>query len=543
MRTENEIRMISVKRDDWKARGSTSERNPIGKEAMSMSRKSHSRTVSLRQVFPSSQIVGADDIVCDCCLANAEQHSNDWVFAAGLDGESDSARDTIDAINLGAKAILTEQFLPSSVPQCIVPDIREAYARLCQELAGNPSEKMLTIAVVGTHGKTTAALMVASMLKRIGNRVAYYTSLGASDGKESGLAAYSDAEANQIAQWLSTSAKNESPAAIIEMTDDMLRSHAASGIEFDVILFTGLRKSQRADSLQARGIENGMHRLSAQLKQHGIIVYNADDARLNRWIERHQPHSISYGLDAAADVRGKRLSSLPGEQSMMISAGTCVMPLTSLILGDHNARHMLGAAAVGYAFGLELFEIVQGIERLQKIPGRLQRVVYGSRCPVYVDSADQADRLAVALHALSKHGNPITCVAEVPDAATPEQLAAYGRVLERAASRVILTQSRLSTQLGQKAVWQVLDGCERPSAIQVVPNREAAIELAVRGARAGDQILLAGWGANRWTNCQTKMVRTDMECASAILASLPAERPEAVNVAQLPGLRLFGGAA
>ena len=514
----------------------------IGKEATGMSLNSYS-PVSLRQLFPSAQIVGADDIQCDACQASIDQIASSCVFAIGLDGESDAARDTVDAINAGAKAILTEQFLPSSVPQCIVPDIREAYARLCQALAGKPSEKLLTIAVVGTHGKTSAALMVASMLKKIGNRVAYYTSLGASDGKDAGLVAHHDADANHLAQWLATSAVNQSPAAVIELTDDMLRSHAVSGIEFDVILFTGLRKSQRIDSLQARGVENAIHRIVGQLKHHGIVVYNADDARLNRWIERHQPHSIGYGLDAAADVRGSRLSSLPGEQSFMLSAGNCVMPLTSLLLGDHNARHMLGAAAVGYAFGLELFEIVQGIERLQKIPGRLQRVPNSTQCPVYIDNADQADRLAVAMHALSKHGNPIICVAEVPEAATPEQMAAYGRVLERSASRVILTQSRQSTRSGQKAMWQVLDGCEYPAAIQIVPNREMAIELAIRSAGAGEQILLAGWGANRWTNDQTKVIKNDMECAAVMLASMPAKPIERSAVAQLRGLRLFGGAA
>ena len=505
-----------------------------------MSRNTSRSSVSLRQVFPSAQIVGAEDIQCVRCASTVERCDGDWIYAAGVDCQSDLARDTIDAINLGAKAILTEQFLPSSVPQCIVPDVREAYAQLCQAVAGKPTDRMLTIAVVGTHGKTTASLMVASMMKRIGKRVAYYTSLGASDGNQSGLEASDNADPNQLSQWLKASADNESPAAVIELSDEMLRSHATSGMEFDVVLFTGLRKSQRLDTLQARGVENAMHRIVGQLKGHGIVVYNADDARLNRWIERHQPHAISYGLDAVADVRGRRLCSLPGEQSMMISAGTCVMPITSLILGDHNARHMLGAAAVGYAFGLELFEIVQGIERLQRIPGRMQRVQGSDRCVVYIDNSDQADRLAVAMHALSKHGAPIICVAEIPDAATAEQLAAFGRVLERSASRVILTQSRYSTQLGQKLAWQVLDGCEHPASIQIVPNREAAIELAIRSSRAGDQVLLAGWGAERWTNCQTKLVKHDAEIASAILSTLPTNSAEMAEIIDSPKLRIFG---
>ncbi|MEQ1827704.1 MAG: Mur ligase family protein [Pirellula sp.] len=504
---------------------------------------SRQQSVSLRQLFPNAQIVGADDIQCRQCLSSSDRPTSNWVFAAGLERDADLARDTVDAINCGAQAILTEQFLPSSVPQCIVSDVREAYAQLCHAVAGNPSRKMLTIGVVGTHGKTTAALFLASMLKRIGNRVAYYTSLGACDGLNAGLPANFDNDSHQLAQWMAKSAQNESPAAIIELTDEMLQSHAASGIELDVVLFTGLRKSQRLDRLQSRGIENALHRVVGQLKQHGIVVYNADDARLNRWMQRHQPVAISYGLDAVADVRGRRISSLQGEQSMMLSAGNCVMPLTSRILGDHNARHMLAAAAVGFAFGLELFEIVQGIERMQRIPGRMQRVVGSTECPVYVDSADQADRLAVALHAMSKSGKPIICVAEVPDAATPDQLESYGRVLERAASLVILTQSRLSTAMGQKRMWQVLDGCDNPSDVQIVPNRQTAIELAIRSCRPGDQVLLAGWGANRWTNGQTRIAQSDLECATTVLATAPAVQSPSAVAATFPRLRLYGGAA
>jgi UDP-N-acetylmuramyl tripeptide synthase len=258
-------------------------------------------------------------------------------------------------------------------------------------------------------------------------------------------------------------------------------------------------------------------------------------------VARNAPHAISFGLDAVADVGGRRVKSLPGEQSMMVSAGHCVAPVTSRILGDHNARHMLGAIAVGYAFGLELFETVQGVERLSKIPGRLQRVPGDHHCAVYVDGADQADRLAVALHALSRNGVPITCVAEVPDVATPEQLAAYGRVLERAANHVILTQSRVSTQLGQKAMWQVLDGCEYPASIQIVPNRETAIELAIRSSAHGEQILLAGWGANRWTNNRTDAAQCDLEVAASVLERVPEPVAMEHAVAHVPHLRLYGG--
>jgi UDP-N-acetylmuramyl tripeptide synthase len=164
----------------------------------------------------------------------------------------------------------------------------------------------------------------------------------------------------------------------------------------------------------------------------------------------------------------------------------------------------------------------------------MQRVAIDHDFSLYVDLADQPDRLAVALHSLSKDGTPVTCIAEVPDAATPEQLAAYGRVLERSASFVILTQSRRSIRFGQKAIWQVLDGCERPAAIQIVPNRRSAIELAIRSSRPGDAILMAGWGANRWTNDQTRESLCDLDVASELLREFINEPTQQDNARGLP---------
>lgn len=500
-------------------------------------------SVSLKQLFPNALMVGADDLQCHACDQHPESHLNDWVFAAGVSEWTHPDRDVVAAIQHGACGILTEQLLPSSVPQCIVPNVRDAYAKLAMELAGRPCEKILTIGVIGTHGKTSAALMVASMLKRIGKKVAYFTTLGGSNGNETGLACEAGADALAIAEWMRQSVDNETPAAVIELSDEMLQSHSAIGLEFDVILFTSLRKSQRNDTLQTRGVECAMGRVLNQLKPHGVVVYNADDARLNRWMMRHQPEAISYGLDAVADVNGRRTHSLIGEQSLMVSAGNCVSPLTSTIVGDHNARHMLGAVAVGYTLGLELYETVLGVERMQRIPGRMQRVPGDHAARVYVDSADQADRLAVALHTLSKDGSPVTCVAEVPDAATPEQLAAFGRVLERAASYVILTQSRRSVRFGQKAIWQVLDGCERPAAIQIVPNRKAAIDMAIRSSRPGEAILLAGWGATAWTNDQSRRPACDLDTATELLRQV-AHEPQPITVAmEQPTLRVFRGRA
>ena len=79
-------------------------------------------------------------------------------------------------------------------------------------------------------------------------------------------------------------------------------------------------------------------------------------------------------------------------------------------------------------------------------------------------------------------------------------------------------------------MWEVLDGCENPSAVNLIPDRTAAIELALRSAEAGDQILLAGWGSDRWTTARNKQTFCDKELAESILRRPNSATPEAKSL-------------
>jgi UDP-N-acetylmuramoyl-L-alanyl-D-glutamate--2,6-diaminopimelate ligase len=333
---------------------------------------------------------------------------------------------------------------------------------------------------------------------------------------------------------MAKSVREKIPATVMELSHEMLLHRTISGIEYDVLVIPSFRKTQRHDRMETRGIESAILRSIDQLKDHGLVIYNADDARLNRLIERHQIPALGYGIDADAEIRGRRLDREMGYQSMMVCAGRSLMPLTTKLTGDHNLRHSLAAVAVGHAFGLDLHEVIGGVERLERIPGRLQSLSCGQDFSVYIDIADQADRLAVALHSLAVLGGRVTCVAEVPDCADAEQRASYGRVLSRAASRVILTQSRCSNQQGQRLMWEVIDGCDKPSAVDLVPDRAAAIELALRSAEPGDQILLAGWGSDRWTNARDKKSCCDQEEAERTLRDHGLASKDEPRVAAMP---------
>jgi UDP-N-acetylmuramoyl-L-alanyl-D-glutamate--2,6-diaminopimelate ligase len=298
----------------------------------------------------------------------------------------------------------------------------------------------------------------------------------------------------------------------------MLLNQQADGMQFDLLLIPSLRRCQKLSANASRQQQRMLEQACQQLKPHGLLVHNADDAPLVQWLASSQPRlpTISYALNAEADVRGSLLDRYPGGQQLMISAGHCLSPLTSSLIGQHHTRHMLAAAAVGWAFGLDLHEVLGGIGRLQRIPGHMESVVRGQEFSVVVDQADTPDRLAVALHAVRSHGyGPVTAVVDLPPRCSLAHAEQFGRMLERGAQRVILTATHGQGVPPTKAMWRMMDGFESPAAVHVIPNRQTAIELAMHSAEPGSCLLLAGCGTRSWSWSETTW--SDRQLAEEIL--------------------------
>ena len=97
------------------------------------------RGVSLRNVFPQGQFVGAHDIRVNSCCADSRSCQPGDAFFAQVEADSDGHDYVRQAIERGASAVVAERLLPIRVPQCIVGDSNIAYGRVCQALAGDPS--------------------------------------------------------------------------------------------------------------------------------------------------------------------------------------------------------------------------------------------------------------------------------------------------------------------------------------------------------------------------------------------------------------------
>lgn len=485
---------------------------------MSASRPCFGGEVSLRSLLERAVFVGAEDIRTRRCVGRAELCRPGDLFVPQAFGGTDEHDAAEAAVRRGAAAVVTERLLPISVPQCLVEDNRIAFGVICQALAGSPSLRMLTIGVAGTHGKTSAALFLSSMLKGVGGSVAYYTSLGSSDSVNCDRTTTQQPSARKLADWMRRADVAGSPSLVVEVGQSMLQHQATAGVEFDLLVLTGMRSGQHRGCASQRRYQQWIDELTDRMKPHGMLLYNADDAHLAQWAVNSDRTAIGYGLDASEHIRGKRLSRAGGQQQVLVRAGHTLMPLTLNMPGDHMARAALSAIAAGWMFDFPVAELIHHVEKMQSIPGRMQRVTTSIDVPVFIDAADTPDRLAVALHALHQHQlGECTVVVDLSERLHPSWRTRLGEVLEKAAGRVVLTASNLESEQAQSIAMDVLGGLKNPGRHEVIPNRAKAIRWAINHADRGC-VLLAGCGASTWQTREQEITVSDESVAKVAIA-------------------------
>src|SRR4029450_10525320 len=143
-------------------------------------------------------------------------------------------------------------------------------------------------------------------------------------------------------------------------------------------------------------------RLFTLLKAGGLAVINADDHRSRSLLPSLDVPCLTYGLHAEADVSAQVIERHRSEQTFLLTAGGDTIPVRTRMIGDHHVSNCLAAAAVGLASDIDLTTVVQGLEAIDRVPGRLERLECGQSFGVFVDGAATPETLALSIRAVRR---------------------------------------------------------------------------------------------------------------------------------------------
>ncbi len=452
--------------------------------------------VSLKALLATARFFQCDDLSVRV-LAEQVETANAGDLVCFCTGKHDPVVFAATALARGVAGILTEQLLPCPLPQVIVGDAQKAACRVASELAGRPDQQLLTIGVVGDSGKTSSAILIAGMLRKLGLRTAYETDLGASDG------VIQSTSTREIASGLSLIAKaaeaNDAAAQVMVIELSGTNPGAADGLQFDILVVTGSSPQGMAPGCERHFGPDPLSLALEQVKPDGVLLVPADQPQLTRRVEECGLPQVTYGMRRAADISAKVFDEQPGETTLMVSCGDETAVMQTRHCSEAMSLNSLAAIATGVMLQTPLHQAIVAVCDLPQIPGRMQRLTGFDSAAVVIDTAGTPQRLAGTLRALRRqrrNSGKLWCVLALGQATGDQserqgqQLAQTGHWAERFADHLILTSSPDSKPTFLQSAHAVLDGFKEVAFARLVTDQQRAIQWAINHAEPWDTILI-----------------------------------------------------
>jgi UDP-N-acetylmuramoyl-L-alanyl-D-glutamate--2,6-diaminopimelate ligase len=481
--------------------------------------------LSLRQILPDALLPSGEISASSCCADSRVCRPGDLFVA--LRGTATSGHDHLaEAVSRGAKAVLADQPLPDCpLPVCYVDDVARAYGHLCQALAGYPTRRLKIIGVTGTNGKTTTSYLAASVLAAGGFKTGVLGTLGYFDGDEWGDADWTTPPANVLATWMARMAANGCTHLVMEVSSHAIDQQRVAGLDFDVACVTNVRR----DHLDYHGTLGRYRQAKARLFDHllpeGFAIVNVDDPVAESLLGQIDGPMLSVGLHGPAEITAVPVEQWPSEQTFLLSAENETIPVRTPLIGAHNIANCLMAAAVGLVYSIDLPTVINGLEAIQRIPGRLERVECGQPFSVFVDYAHTPDALSGSLETLrTVTSGRLICVFGAGGDRDKSKRPLMGRAVEAAADLAVVTSDNPRGEAPEAIAEQILEGFRRHDAARKILDRRKAIAWALEQAQPGDCVLIAGKGHETYQIVgDRKLSFDDREVArSWLYESLPA---------------------
>ncbi|MEQ9401188.1 MAG: UDP-N-acetylmuramoyl-L-alanyl-D-glutamate--2,6-diaminopimelate ligase [Longimicrobiales bacterium] len=437
---------------------------------------------------------GPGDVVVRGVSQDSRAVRSGDLFLAWKGTAVDAHDHVADAVRAGAAAVVVERPMEAlGVPQLVVSDGRRAGALAADTVMGSPWQRLFTVGVTGTNGKTTTALLTRHLLAANGPAAAMGT-LGVVDahGPRPGTEGLTTPGPVQLAVWLWELAEGGVKAVVMEASSHALAQHRLDAIRYDVGVFTNLTQDHLDYHADLASYFGAKARLVELVAENGVVVVNGDDPA---WADLDaRGRSVrTFSARGAADVRAEDLELAADGSRFTLVVGAERAPVRFPLLGAYNVENALAAAAVAVAAGIPVADVAGRLSTVPQVKGRLE-VVHAGDFTVLIDFAHTPDALTNALEALRAvtPGRLIVLFGAGGDRDRTKRKP-MAEAVRRAADVVVLTSDNPRTE-DPEAILDDLAAGLRGGPDHRDADRRAAIAWALGQARPGDTVLLAGKG-------------------------------------------------
>lgn len=483
----------------------------------------------LLKKFEYTCLKGNTDTEISALVYDSRKVQKGDVFVCISGMARDAHEFAVEVAEKGAAAIIVEkditgQLAPFDISVIQVPDTRYALACMSADYFGNPAEKLTTIGITGTKGKTTTTYMVKSVLEKTGVKTGLIGTIETIIGNEHTPAANTTPESYIIQETFAKMVEAGCQCVVMEVSSQGLMLHRVSGFTFDYGIFTNLSEDHISPT-EHKDFQDYLRCKAMLFKQcrHGIV--NGDDPYVSDIIRDATCSIETFGLQNDSDLKASSLElfTKPGVLGIRYHlTGKADMEVEVDIPGRFSVYNSLTAIAVCLHFTDDL-HLIQNVLKDVQVKGRVEIVPVSDKFTLMIDYAHNAMSLESLLLALREY-HPKRLVALFGCGGNRSKVRRFemGEVSSRLADLSIITSDNPRFEKPSDIIDDILIGVKKADGKYVmIEDRSQAIRYAMEHAQEGDVIVIAGKGHEDYQEiCGVKHHFSDREIVEQHAADL-----------------------
>lgn len=459
-------------------------------------------------------VQGSIDVPVTELVFDSRKACKDGVFVCISGAVVDGHSFIDEVVSKGITSLVVEKDVtaPDGVTVIKVESTRIALACMSAAYFDYPAEKLKTIGITGTKGKTTTSYMVKSILERTGFKTGLIGTIETIIGDTHIPAVNTTPESYVVQQSFRQMVDAGIECVVMEVSSQGLMLHRVGGFTFDYGIFTNLEPDHIGPN-EHKDFEEYLQCKGMLFKQCKVGIVNVDDAHTQKVLEGHTCQVESFGFSEDADLRAQNVELINKPGFLGVSyqiSGKMNMDVAIDVPGKFSVYNSLAAISICRHFGVKDEAIKEALAGI-RVKGRVELLSVSKHFTLMIDYAHNAMSLESLLTTLKAY-NPKRLVCLFGCGGNRSKLRRYemGEVSSKLADLTVITSDNPRDEDPQAIMDDILTGVKKADGEYVmIADRKEAIRYCMVHAKEGDVIVLAGKGHEDYQEIKGKKYHMD----------------------------------
>lgn len=438
-----------------------------------------------------------DKEISHVCFDSRKVGQDDLFVAqrgVSIDGHTFISR----AVEAGCSAVVCEELpmeVADGVTYVVVEDSSEALGYIASNYYGRPSLKMKLVGVTGTNGKTTTATLLYEMARLAGYKAGLLSTVCNYIGDEKVVSTHTTPDALAINEYMHRMVEMGCTYCFMEVSSHSIHQKRIAGLDFNGAIFSNITHDHLDYHKTFKAYIEAKKAFFDHLPATAFALTNGDDKNGMVMLQNTQARKLVYSCRNLADFNCKIIEKHLDGMLLKLDG----VEVWTKFTGDFNAYNILAVYAASCLLGFAKEDVLKYVSMLVPVSGRFETLLAGNGVMAVVDYAHTPDALENVLstiRGLVKRDNIVITVVGAGGDRDRTKRPEMAEAACRYSDRVVLTSDNPRSEKPECIIRDMQEGVkpEDMERVTVMADRREAIDYAIRLAKPGDIVLIAGKG-------------------------------------------------